>query len=281
MKSFFITFLLWLLPCLLCAEKRVLVSVAPYVTIVQELAGNEVEVELMVPPGISGHSFEPSPKQIMEASRAALWFCIGESFEPKAVKAITAQNPDFIVVDLRQGLNLTAHEHTGSCNHHYGSYDPHIWMSPQMMQVQVHTMATALCTTFPELEAVVQKNRAIMLEKLQELDVFIKKTLATRKKNVILVAHPAYGYLCEEVGITQQSIEIEGKDPTPQQLMRIIDRARKENIHVIFVQNEYPNKGARLIAEEIDAEIVILNPYDKNYFNSMRTIAQEFAKALE
>jgi zinc transport system substrate-binding protein len=74
------------------------------------------------------------------------------------------------------------------------------------------------------------------------------------------------------------SIEFEGKDPTPQQLTKVLRQAREENIKTIFIQKQYNNKGAKLIARELNAKIVMLDPYAEDYMTSMREIAQAFAK---
>src|SRR5262245_12801143 len=81
------------------AERIVLVSVAPYVEIVEELTAKQVDVALIVPAGFSAHTYEPTPKQILKASKANLWFTIGEAFEERAIKALKAQNPEFVTVD--------------------------------------------------------------------------------------------------------------------------------------------------------------------------------------
>lgn len=268
-------------PYTVIAEQvRILVSVAPYVTMIDELTEGTIGIQLMVPPGMSGHSYEPTPKQIIQASNAAIWFCIGESFEPKAVEAIREHTPTLRVVDLRKGLSLIEGSHCHG-SHYCNSSDTHIWLSPAMMIQQVKTIAQTLEQTFPESAAIVQKNLPNLVHKLEALNQLLREQLMHRTKNSILVAHPAYRYLCREVGITEQSIEKDGKEPTPKELIALVDQAKKEKITVIFVQNEYANKGAALIAQEIGARLVMLQPYDTHYFASMHEIIERFAQAVQ
>src|SRR6202021_1382158 len=78
--------------CALVAKTRVLVSIAPYLEIVQKIGGENVEVELIVPQGADSHNYEPTPGQINEAAVAKVWFCIGEHFENKLGHALKSVN---------------------------------------------------------------------------------------------------------------------------------------------------------------------------------------------
>ena len=101
------------------------------------------------------------------------------------------------------------------------------------------------------------------------------------KNQLIMVSHPAYAYFCRDYQLRQLSIEFEGKDPAPQQLNTILNRAREAQIKKIFIQMQYSSKGARLFARELNAQIVTLDPYAEDYINTMMTIAKEFASTKE
>lgn len=93
----------------------------------------------------------------------------------------------------------------------------------------------------------------------------------------VMVGHPAYAYMARDYDFKQLSVEMEGRDPSPQQLTNILNEARAAKIKKIFTQPQYSNKGAKLIAEEIGAQIVTLDPYSADYLNSMLNIANAFA----
>jgi zinc transport system substrate-binding protein len=79
------------------------------------------------------------------------------------------------------------------------------------------------------------------------------------------------------IKLEQLSIEFEGKDPTPQQLNVILMKARAARISKVYIQPQYNSKGARLFAQELHAEVVVLDPYSENYINSMLDIARAFS----
>lgn len=265
---------------LYASDRLVIVSVAPYVSIVDELTGGKVKVNLIVPSGFSTHTYEPTPKQILHGANASVWFTIGELFEPKAIKALQSQNPKLQTVDLRQGLHLIDEEdsHCHHC-HEHSHLDPHIWMSPKMMQIETSRIAATLGELFPELDSEIRKNYATVMSKLEMLDNSIREILKNKKGKTIYVSHPAYGYFCNEYGLKQVSVEFEGKDPTPKQLFELINQAKSDQIHTIFTQKQYSTKAAQIVAKELNARIIPLDPYSPHYFDSMLQIAQNFAEA--
>jgi zinc transport system substrate-binding protein len=259
----------------------VLVSVAPYKFFVEQIAGNTVQVGLMVPAGASAHTYEPTPKEMMKASHADLWFLIGEGFETRASNAIKSHNNNIQLVDLRKGVDLISSDpnhthHHHQCNHH-NCLDLHIWLSPKQSKTQARVIAETLSALYPEHKELYQSNLNKFLNELDNLDAFIATTLKPLKKRLILVSHPAYAYFCRDYDIEQLSIEFEGKDPTPKQLTKVITQARDNGLKTVFIQIQYNNKGARLIANQLGAKVVNLDPYSENYLESMRTIALAIA----
>jgi len=253
----------------------VLVSVAPHKFFVEKIAKESLQVALMVPAGASSHTYEPTPRQMIAASSAALWFTIGEPFENRAIQALTSHHPNLQIVDLRQGLDLIqTHPGCGCCP---GSVDLHFWLSARQGEIQAKTIAEALIKSYPEQADFYRANLQIFLNELQELDQKIQKILAPLKKRVILASHPAYAYFCRDYTLVQYAVEVEGKDPSPRQMTKLLTDARQEGMKTIFIQIQYNNKAAKLVAHEIGAQLVVLDPYSEHYFASMLEIAHAFA----
>ena len=275
-KSYFVLFifLLFSIRSLNAHENEVLVSVAPHKFFVEKIAGDTLQVRLMVPAGASSHTYEPTPKQIIAASKARLWFCIGESFETRALKALQAYNPGLKAVDMKKGVDMiNADPMTGCCCCHANSQDLHIWLSARQAKIQAATIAEALSSRDPSQSELYERNLALFCEEMDALDHEIEQTLKQLNHRMMLVSHPAYAYFCRDYNLTQLSIEFEGKDPTPRQLTRILNQARAAQINKVFIQQQYSSKGARLFAKELNAKVVMLDPYSEEYFDSMRQIA--------
>lgn len=256
----------------------ILVSVAPYRPIVEKIAGDTVTVHLMVPAGASAHTYEPTPKQMIAAGKAVAWFIIGESFESRAVASLKSHHPEMAIIDLRQGVDMIkADPHSGCCCCHANSQDLHIWLSARQMETQARTIFTALRNLFPQHAELYSKRFEQLIRELRALDEEISATLKPLNHRTILVSHPAYAYFCRDYDLKQMSIEFEGKDPTPFQMTTLFNKAREDKIRRVYIQMQYNNKGARLVAKELGAEVVMLDPYSEHYFDSMREIAREFS----
>lgn len=265
-----------------CAEQKdpshyVLVSVAPYKYITEQIADGTVKVGVLVPAGASFHNFEPTPRQVLEAGKADIWLQVGEVFEARAAQAFRSAHPNMHLVDLRKGVDLiVVGEHEGHCCP--GSEDLHIWMSPKAMKIQARTIAEALSAAYPENKVLYQQRLTALLNRLDALDQEIAQKLRPLDNRTFMVSHPAYSYYARDYNLVQLPIEFEGKDPTPRQLETILSNARKANVKVIFVQKQYSTKAAQVVAGEIGARIESLDPYNEDYFTMMRAITDKISK---
>ncbi len=258
---------------------HVLVSVAPYKFLVEKIAKDTITVDLMVPAGASAHTFEPTPKQMIKAGSADIWFLLGESFETKASQALLAHKPSLRLVDLRQNVDLiTADPISGACCCCAGSQDLHIWLSCIQARIQSETIANALIAAFPQHKELYEKGLQSLKKDLQQLNDNIQEILKPVVNRVMMVSHPAYAYFCRDFHFKQLSIEIEGKDPTPKQLHTVLNLARALSVKKIFAQPQYSTKGAQLFAKELGAELIILDPYSEEYMQTMLTIAKRLAQ---
>lgn len=258
----------------------VLVSIGPHKTFVESIAGDTVTVSTIVPKGANSHTYEPTPKQTNTFMNADIWFRIGEPFEPKLVNLLKAHRPGLRMVNMRDGVQMIqfdpAKPHSHRCC--YNDFeDIHIWLSPKEAKVQAKTIAQALTAAYPQNRTLYQNNLEKFLKQLDDLDREIKEIMAKGDAKVILVSHPAYAYFARDYGLEQLSVEFEGKDPTVQQLTQLINQAKADHIGKVFIQPQHSKKGAVLIAKQLNATVVVLDPYAEDYFESMLLTAHEFS----
>ncbi len=96
-----------------------------------------------------------------------------------------------------------------------------------------------------------------------------------------MVYHPSWGHFARAYGLEQVPIEIEGKEPKPGQLKRIIDLARKEGIKVIFVQPQFSVESAETVAKAIAGQVVFADPLSFDWAKTLREQAEKFKAALK
>ena len=245
---------------------NVMVSVLPQIDFVENIGKDKVSVSAMIPPGFSPAAYEPSPEQLKKLSRADLYIKIGHiPFEKTQMKKLEDLNSEMKVIDSSEGVEI----YKG---------DPHIWLSPRLVKIQVENIYLALAEIDSENKDFYEKNKNEYLAELDDLDIELKNAFFEMQGKKILVFHPAFGYLARDYGFEQIAIEIEGKEPSVENLANIIDMAKKENIRTIFVQKQFSQKSAESIARQIGGNVVPLDPLAEDYIENLRRIGGEMGR---
>jgi zinc transport system substrate-binding protein len=284
-----ILLVLILLPASLSAEGKrlpITVSLMPQKYFVERIGGKYVDVQVLVKPGSSPATYEPTPRQMAFLSESKLYFRIGVPFENAFIPKIRRSMKGIKIVDTRAGIKLrtmnkTEHEHDKHNGDDTSGKDPHIWLNPALVKVQIKTIADALSIADPEHKQIYTENRKLFAAELDKLNQTLAEVLAPVKGKTLMVFHPAWGYFADAYGLHQQAVEIEGKNPGARQLAHIIDQAKKEDVKVIFVQPQFSTALADKIAKSIGAAVVRIDPLAYNYISNMKKVAVAVQKALK
>jgi zinc transport system substrate-binding protein len=237
------------------------------------VAGERGEVSLLVPPGAEIHTWRPRPSDIVRLSSADLFLFIGFNMEPWLQDILEGvQNPNLKTLEAGQGISLiekdsargeqeggTEQEH----EHDHEAEDPHIWLDFQNDQFIIDKIAVALSEIDPDGASIYWRNASVYKQRLQDLDNKYKQGLQTCTHRVfILGGHAAFGYMAKRYGLQQISLYGVSPDakPTPKKLIEIVELAKKYGIKVIFFDSSLSEELARVLAREIGARILILNP---------------------
>lgn len=253
----------------------VAVTIMPQKEFVEAIAGDRAEVVVLVPEGADPHTYEPEPETLRKVSEARAYFIVGSGieFENHYLNKIRSMNPRMRIINTSRGIELIPNQ--GEDHHAAESpYDPHVWTSPRNAMIMVNNTLRGLQEIDPPGSRYYQENAGLYTEKLRGLDFRIRKALEKRRGESILVYHPAWGYFCRDYGLKQVAIEREGKEPGPGTLSMIIQEARKGGVRIILVSPQFSRKNAELIASEIDAEVVVVDPLGGNYMKNIEAIAE-------
>lgn len=281
----------------------VFVSIAPQKYFVQQIGRQWVSVRVMVRAGASPATYEPKPRQMAALSKTAVYFAIGVPFEDIWLDRITAAHPEMKVVRTERGIArmpMAAHHHHdeedqhpdrgghhGQGDHHpaadtdHQGLDPHIWLSPPLVKIQIQSILSALKAIDPAHQDDFEANYRRFAAEIDRLDSRLRQTFAERQGLQFLVFHPAWGYFAHAYGIEQVPVEIEGKAPKPARLQALIRRARKAGIKVIFVQPQFSTKSARLVAGEIGGQVAFADPLAEEWMDNLQAVADKFKAALK
>jgi zinc transport system substrate-binding protein len=265
---------------------HVFVSVPPQKYIVDRVGGEHIQVSVLVSAGQTPHTFEPTPKQVVQLSRADVYFRTGVEFENQLAKKIGSALKGLQIVDLRRDLDLVqttpahADEQHSHGHHHHDEIDPHIWMSPRLVKKQAETVRKVLSSLDPVHAEEYAQNCRRFQDRLEQVDRKIAQTLAPLKGRKFFVYHPAFGYFAQAYGLEQVAVETGGRQPTARKLQQLIEQARQNDVKLIFVQPQFSRRSAEVVAQRINGAVVPLNPLREDYLDNLLRIASEIKKAL-
>jgi zinc transport system substrate-binding protein len=265
----------------------VFVSILPQKQFVERIGGDTVKVEVMVRPGESPATYDPTPQQMVALAGAAAYFRIGVPFENVWIPKIQSTQPQVRIVDTREGIELQPMGKAGPAGDHDtppgsgGALDPHIWTSPPLVKQQAATIRDALIALRPAERARFEDGYAAYAAELDALDAELRQVLAGKTERRFMVFHPAWGYLAHRYGLEQIPIEAEGKDPGPKALAKLIERAKADGVRVIFVQKQFGRDAADAVAQAIGGEVVEIDPLAEDFLANTRAVAQTLTRTLK
>jgi zinc transport system substrate-binding protein len=252
----------------------VAVSIIPEKTFVEAVCGDIVSVITMIPSGSSPETYEPSPKEMIGFSKALIYFAIGVPVEKES---ILQQTGDMKVIYLQDDVAAVYPDRMFAA----GERDQHIWLSPKRAKVMIASIAREMSLLDEAHADTYTKNANAYIALLDELDSQISSALEGIKNRKFIVYHPAFGYFAEDYGLEMYALEEEGKEATPQHLQAMLDLAEKENIKVIFYQEEIDSRQSEAFAEEIGGKTMKLSPLAADYIDNLKSMTDLMAEVMK
>jgi zinc transport system substrate-binding protein len=259
---------------------QVFVTVAPLAWLVGQVGGEQVAVHSLVKPGQDPHGFEPGPRQIGALQQADAYLSLGLPFERAWLPRVMAQNPSLRLVRLGDVEAEDGHDHHHD-GHDHGGEDPHVWTDPRQMQaisVQVRELLSELA---PEKAVVFASRQRALSASLEGLDLALARRFGAMSEKVFLVHHPAWGHLAERYGLTQLSIEQDGKEPGPRALAALADEVKRHGITTLFVEPQASDQLSHGLADSLGLAVVQLDPLAYDYEANMRRVAERIAEGQQ
>lgn len=251
------------------------VTITPLRSIVEEITCGDFSVEVLVPKGASPETFEPTPRHLTLLNNAQLLFKVGLiDFEHSLTQNIGNSSK---VVDLSQGITpmegSCSHHH---CQHHHG-IDPHIWTAPRSLRTMAQNIRNAVMEIYPDST---KYDRAAqqLIERIEMLDAHCAERIAAADVKAMMIYHPAYTYYAQDYGIEQIAIEQDGKEPTPKQLITLLEDIKSKNISTIFYQPQYSEDKLRSIADQANVDIVVSDPLSEDIMAEIERITTLICK---
>lgn len=239
----------------------VVVSIYPLKDIVEQVGGEKVRVDFIIPPGASPHTFEPKPSDMKKLNRAKAIFLIGGGLEFWSEKVLKSLSQRPRVEILSRGLPLLKEDHVHS-DKVKEIFDPHIWLDPVMVMGMVNSIRDTLIDLDPSNKNYYIKMAEGFKRELEGLHSTIKESVRGFRVKEFVTFHSAWNYFSKRYGLRIIGIieESPGKEASPAHVVRIIEEIRKTKGKVVFVEPQFNPKVAEVIARETGAKLFILDP---------------------
>lgn len=215
---------------------------------VREIAGDMVDLNVIVGPDTDNHTFDPTPQDGVRLVKADIIFENGlgleywlnalyKSSKSKAKRIALGDGlPDLLPIDCHGHFN---------CGHgHNQEYDPHVWLNPNYVIRMVERITDVLVKEDPK-DGDIYKNRSSQyIEKLKKLNAWIKEEVARipEDNRKLVTNHDSFSYFAREYGFTALgdilgSTSTENVDPSASQFVKLVKVIRKNKVPAIFGEN--------------------------------------------
>lgn len=249
------------------------VSIPPQRYFVEQLGGDLVETKVLLPPGASPATYDPEPSQLRALSAADVYFAVDVPFERALGDRLRSAGGDMRWVRTWKDVDRRQLPD--------GKPDPHIWLSPRRVKDQAETMTAALSSIDPAHADTYRANLDKFQTHIDELDADITRKLEPYAGAKFMSFHPAWNYVAADYGLKLIPIESGGKEPSARELQHLIERAKRLNIQVVFVQPQFSTDDARTIANQVGATVARLDPLAPNWAANMRHVSSALADAVQ
>jgi len=233
---------------------RVAASIFPLYDIVRHVAGSAAEVVLVLPPGASPHTFEPTPATVRALAGASVIFVVGHGLDDWAARlARGAGVPDPVRVD--RGIRLRR-VYAG------GGADPHYWLSAPNGKRIATTVAAELERRAPDRGAEIQRALAAYLARLDTADREIRRLLADLPNRRIATVHDAFGYFADAYGLEVAAAfeAFPGREPGPRFVVEFQRKIRASGVGMVFTEPQLSVAALRPIARDLGVTLGVLDP---------------------
>jgi zinc transport system substrate-binding protein len=262
----------------------VTVSIVPQQYFPEKIGGDLVKISVMVLPGANPAVFEPKPQQMLALTKSKICFAVGVPFERVWQSKFKEVNASMEIVHTEEGIDklpMTGWDQGGGPGHDHGIKDPHVWLSPPLVMTQARTMVHALMRADPDHSQDYQKNYKSFILELVDLDLQIRSIFSDLGEHrKFMVYHPSWGYFAKAYGLTQIPVEMEGKEPSPKELERLIQYAREAGVKAVLAQPQFSTKSARTLADALNGDVIVADPLARHWKENLVAVAETLKKIL-
>jgi len=229
--------------------------------IAQNVAGDRVKIESLMPIGVDPHGFEPTPTDVAKIAESDVLIINGAGFEEFMAKLLENAGGQRAVLEASAGLT-SRQPHEGEIVDPDHAGDPHFWLDPNNVITYVENIRDGLSAADPEGAAIYEANATAYIAKLKELDRWITDRVkeVPEARRLLVTNHESFGYFADRygfqiIGTVMPSVST-GSSPSAQQLAALIDRIKATGAKAIFLETGTNPQLADQVAQETGSKVV-------------------------
>ena len=236
------------------------VSIVPEKYLLDRLTDSSFKVNIMIPPGSSPATYDPTAGQMKALASSKIFFRNGHSgFEKGWSSRFQQAAPNTREVTLDKGIEMIQSRHQHG-THSHSTKDPHYWLLPENLAIMAETMSQELSALFPDKEIIFKENLIILQKELRRCDSLIKENLSQSHSKAFMIYHPSLSYFAKHYGLKQIPLEQEGKEPSVKYMKSFLIQAQKQGLKNIFIQKGFDISKAEAISDETEGMLELIDP---------------------
>ena len=235
---------------------KIVTTFFPLTFFAQQIGGDEVTVQQLIPDNTEVHNWQPSFTDILALDETDVIIYNGASldywFEDEIIPIIDSNNK--IIVETTKGIDLLETEQEDENHEHDGLYDPHSWINPFIAEQQAQNIYEALIQKDPDNMDYYTDRWQKLKTRFKELDNNYLSELSTKRKDKIFVAHSAFGYLADRYGFEQHGVIGISADEQPSAPIyaNIVEMMLEHETFMLYVDPVYADKPAQTLKNELE-----------------------------
>ncbi|MEJ5229629.1 MAG: metal ABC transporter substrate-binding protein [Pseudothermotoga sp.] len=243
---------------------NVVVTINPYYLLLKEIAGDTVDLTLLIKPNSDPHTFNPTVSDVKKLAKADLIIANGLGLDDAYLK--NYKNVLYLGKHIPQDLLASDETHEDEHDEEIEGVNPHIWLSPDFLSDYIIPAIAEELTKKDPSNAHLYRSRASTLAiSLKNLSAKFDMLFSEQTNSVVILEHPSYFYLFKKYGVKILSVEeAHGKQPTISHIKEIIQSAKNSKLLGIFVGPQFNLSAIDIISKELKKKYRILDPLGLN-----------------
>lgn len=267
---------------------KVMTSTFALYDMTKHIGGEKVDVEMAIPFGVEVHSFEPTPKTIIEIKKSALFLYSGASLEPWIKKLNLHAN----MLDMSQYVVLREIHKDDEDAHHHEHYDPHYWMDIENMKLLTEKITQELIKLQPENKSYFENNAASYMDELVSLQAAYESGLKVCAVREVVLQHNILGYVAPRYKFHVSSLSGLSPDAltNAKKMAELSQIIKKRGIEVLFFESFSSERMINALAQENGVKVDYLEPLanitaaqakaEISYVDGMRSNLEKLRSAM-